>query len=77
MLPLKHQIYTPVMNYFKNFCRDEGGQDLIEYTLLMAFVALTSAALFVSSGASVQGIWSASNSNLATANAGLRHRALN
>ena len=29
-----------------NFIQDEQGQDLIEYTLLMAFVCLTSAALF-------------------------------
>ena len=28
----------------KNFTSDEQGQDLIEYTLLMAFVALASAA---------------------------------
>ena len=36
-----------------DFSRDEQGQDLIEYTLLMAFVALTSAALFM--GAAVSG----------------------
>jgi Flp pilus assembly pilin Flp len=30
-----------------NFLRDEQGQDLIEYTLLLAFVALASAALFI------------------------------
>ena len=27
---------------FQNFLRDEQGQDLIEYTLLMAFIALAS-----------------------------------
>jgi Flp pilus assembly pilin Flp len=36
---------------------DEQGQDLIEYTLLMAFVALASAALFIGSGGSIKGIW--------------------
>jgi Flp pilus assembly pilin Flp len=47
---------------------DESGQDLIEYTLLMAFVALASAALFIGAGGSISGIWSTSNSQLAAAN---------
>lgn len=46
---------------------DERGQDLIEYTLLLAFVALASAALFLSPAGSVNAIWSASNSRLSTA----------
>jgi len=50
------------------FLTDDGGQDLIEYTLLMAFVALASAALFLGAGGSVSGIWSTSNSQLAAAN---------
>jgi Flp pilus assembly pilin Flp len=33
------------------FLRDECGQDLIEYTLMVAFVALSSAALYVGAGA--------------------------
>ena len=33
--------------FIKNFTTDEQGQDLIEYTLLMAFIALASAAIFV------------------------------
>jgi Flp pilus assembly pilin Flp len=51
-----------------NFLRDETGQDLIEYTLLLAFVALASAALFIGAGGSVQGIWSVTNSQLIAAN---------
>jgi Flp pilus assembly pilin Flp len=57
------------MTYLRNFWNDEQGQDLIEYTLLMAFVALASAALFIGAGKSVQGIWSATNSQLSAANA--------
>ena len=38
------------MKLFQRFLKDEQGQDLIEYTLLMAFVALASAAIFVSAG---------------------------
>src|SRR6185369_2791755 len=51
-----------------NFVRDEQGQDLIEYTLLLAFVCLASAALFISAGGSVAGIWNATNSRLTAAN---------
>ena len=47
---------------------EESGQDLIEYTLLMAFVALASAALFIGAGGSIQGIWNVTNSQLAAAN---------
>jgi len=50
------------------FLKDDQGQDLIEYTLLLAFVCLASAALFISAGGSVGGIWSATNSQLAVAN---------
>ncbi|MGA2147908.1 MAG: hypothetical protein ABSH49_23420 [Bryobacteraceae bacterium] len=39
-----------------NFWNDERGQDLIEYTLLLAFVALASAALFIGASGSVSGI---------------------
>ena len=52
-----------------NLVADESGQDLIEYTLLLAFVCLASAALFISAGGSVGGIWSATNSRLTAANA--------
>jgi len=56
------------MNFLTAFWKDESGQDLIEYTLLLAFVALASAALFIGAGNSVQGIWSVTNSQLAAAN---------
>ena len=51
-----------------NFLQDEQGHDLIEYTLLLAFVCLASAALFISAGGSVAGIWNATNSRLTAAN---------
>ena len=54
-------------NIFKNFLQDEQGQDLIEYTLLLAFVALASAALFISAGGSINTIWSVANSRLGNA----------
>ena len=54
--------------FLLNFVKDEQGQDLIEYTLLLAFVCLASAALFISAGGSVSGIWAATNSRLTVAN---------
>ena len=57
------------MTLLRNFWQDEQGQDLIEYTLLMAFVALASAALFIGAGGSIKGIWNVTNSQLAAANA--------
>jgi Flp pilus assembly pilin Flp len=56
------------MTILANFLRDEQGQDLIEYTLLLAFVCLASAALFISAGGSVAGIWTSTNTQLAAAN---------
>ena len=55
------------MTILKNFLRDDQGQDLIEYTLLLAFVALASAALFISAGGSINTIWSIANSQLSAA----------
>jgi len=51
-----------------NFWRDETGQDLIEYTLFLAFWCLASAALFTGAGRSVKGIWTTANTTLSTAN---------
>jgi Flp pilus assembly pilin Flp len=56
------------MQILRNLLIEESGQDLIEYTLLMAFVALASAALFIGAGGSIKGIWSTSNSQLGAAN---------
>jgi Flp pilus assembly pilin Flp len=58
------------MTFLRNFWKDEQGQDLIEYTLLMAFVALASAALFLGAGSSIKGIWNATSSQLIAANTG-------
>ena len=52
----------------KNFLKDEQAQDLIEYTLLLAFVCMATAALFISSGGSLSGIWITANSQLTAGN---------
>ena len=55
-------------NLLMRFVREEQGQDLVEYTLLLAFVCLASAALFISAGTSIGGIWTQANSRLTNAN---------
>ena len=47
--------------FIMQFVRDEQGQDLVEYTLLLAFVCLASAALFINAGASLATIWTDTN----------------
>lgn len=54
-------------NFINNFVKDEQGQDLIEYTLLLAFVALASAAIFIGAGSKVNTIWTSANTQLANA----------
>lgn len=58
-----------MLNVLRNFVREEDGQDLIEYTLLLAFVCLASAALFITAGGSMNGIWTTANSITTRANA--------
>ncbi len=48
----------------RRFIADTQGQDLIEYTVLLAFVVLGTAALYLGAGAGVSGVWSSSNSPL-------------
>ena len=44
-------------DFFLRFIREDRGQDLLEYTLLLAFVCLASAALFIGVGRNVAAIW--------------------
>ena len=56
------------MTFIRIFWNDEQGQDLIEYALLMTFVALASSMLVLGTGSSISGIWSTSENQLAGAN---------
>ena len=55
------------MSVLKRLLREDQGQDLTEYALLLAFVALTTAALVFGPMSSVSQIWVDGNSELATA----------
>ena len=59
------------MHFLLRFFRDEDGQDLTEYSLGVAFVALLSAAVFMSAGASTSGIWAQANNTLSGASSSL------
>ena len=56
------------MNLRTSFWEDERGQDLLEYSLLLAFVALTGAALFIGMGQTTSTLWGIVNTRLAAAN---------
>jgi Flp pilus assembly pilin Flp len=55
------------MTFLRNLWIEEQGQDLIEYTLLLAFVALASAALFIGAGGHINTIWTNTNTQLENA----------
>jgi Flp pilus assembly pilin Flp len=54
--------------YLHNFWQDEGGQDLIEYSLLITFIAIACAALIGAGRPAVNSIWIGTNNQLAQAN---------
>jgi Flp pilus assembly pilin Flp len=56
------------MTLLASLWREERGQDVIEYALLTAFVALAASAILIGQGGSISGIWSQSVTNLASAN---------
>jgi Flp pilus assembly pilin Flp len=52
---------------FAVFGHDEEGQDLIEYSLLMSFIALSAMAILVAAGGSIKTLWSGINVQLTSA----------
>jgi Flp pilus assembly pilin Flp len=52
-----------------NFWTDDRAQDLIEYTLLIALVALAAAAIFATSTQNMGGIWQRNGGALNSASA--------
>ena len=55
------------MMTFRSLWNDDTGQDLIEYTLLLAMVCLASAGLFMASGDATRSIWATTGENLSAA----------
>jgi Flp pilus assembly pilin Flp len=49
------------------FCQEEDGQDLVEYSLLLAFIALAAVALLSGVGGNISKIWTSISSQVSTA----------
>jgi len=60
---------APMREQFYRFCSEERGQDLIEYTLLLAFIALAGFGFMAMGREQMQGIAAAGSNRLAEANA--------
>ena len=54
--------------FLYNFWREDDGQDLIEYSLLITFIAIACAALLGAGRPAVNSIWQTSNNQLLQAN---------
>lgn len=52
----------------KAFWQEEDGQDLVEYSLLLAFLALAAVTMLQSVKGSINGLWTTLNNQLANAN---------
>ena len=52
------------MKQIRGFFQQEQAQDLIEYTLILAFMALASAGLFAGTGGGTARIWGSANQAL-------------
>ena len=56
------------MTFLKNFLNDEQGQDMVEYTLILAFVALAAGALYNGIAGDVTSIWTKASTHMNDAN---------
>lgn len=52
---------------WKRFLKEDEGQSLVEYSLLLCFTAIAAAGLMSGVGRSVSGAWNAANSQLTAA----------
>jgi Flp pilus assembly pilin Flp len=57
-----------VLRHIKVFWQCDHGQDLVEYSLLVAFICLSGAAFFISVGQLTSSIWGIVNTRLAASN---------
>jgi pilus assembly protein Flp/PilA len=54
-----------MLNQLKNFWKNEEGQDLVEYALLLVFIALVVMVMLGGVGQSINSVFSKANSALA------------
>ncbi len=57
-----------MISFCNAFCKEEDGQDLVEYSLLLAFLALATIGLLTTARTSLNGLWNSVATGLNTAN---------
>ena len=55
------------MSFVKSFLQDEQGQDLVEYSLLLAFLGLGAVVVLGNSKKAINNLWASINGQLANA----------
>ena len=56
-----------MLNLFKKLVREDGGQDLAEYGIALAVIAIGAALIAVAIGSDVQTLWSNAQGDIHTA----------
>ena len=57
-----------MISILKTFWQEEDGQDLVEYSLLLAFIAIAAIGLLIGVRGQITNLWGTVNSALANAN---------
>ncbi len=55
--------------FVNSFLREEDGQDLVEYSLLLAFIGLAATAVLTTVKTNINALWTKVNTKLTTATA--------
>ena len=53
--------------FLQGFLKDELGQDMVEYVLILAFVAIAAAAIITTTGTDIKTVWTITSNNLKNA----------
>ena len=53
---------------FRSLCEEDDGQDMVEYSLLLAFIALAAVGLLSGIKVQIKGLWSTIGSTLSSTN---------
>jgi Flp pilus assembly pilin Flp len=56
-----------IKQFFKNLWREEDGQDVVEYALVLGFIGLVAVGGMTTAGTDVRNLWTAVDAKLAAA----------
>ena len=57
-----------MMNFFRNFVKDERSQNTLEYSVVVGLVVMSGIVVFSNAGSGIKAIWASGNSVFAAAN---------